>query len=116
MAKIYEAEPVGPGPYNPPRTFETKRNTIAGSPEQKHISTDLMEPQNLAMWMSRGWLKRLRNAFLKKVENLPEAVALYFAHYDFVRTHKILRVTPDIEKGVLDRLWSLNDLVEQTRL
>jgi len=37
---------------------------------------------------------RLTNAFSKKVENLWAAVSLHFAHYNFVRLHKTLRVTP----------------------
>ena len=43
---------------------------------------------------------RLTNAFAKKVENLHAAVALHFAHYNFVRLHKTLRVTPDMAAGV----------------
>ena len=43
---------------------------------------------------------RLTNAFAKKVENLHADVALHFAHYNFVRLHKTLRVTPDMAAGV----------------
>jgi hypothetical protein len=39
-------------------------------------------------------------------------VALYAAWYNFVRIHKTLRVTPAIEAGVTDRLWSLEDIVQ----
>jgi hypothetical protein len=37
---------------------------------------------------------RLTNAFSKKVENLHAAVALHFAHYNFVRLHRSLNVAP----------------------
>jgi hypothetical protein len=37
---------------------------------------------------------RLTNAFSKKVENHKAAVALHFAHYNLVRLHSSLRVTP----------------------
>jgi hypothetical protein len=57
---------------------------------------------------------RLTNAFSKKFENLRAAVALHFAHYNFVRVHRSLRVTPAMEARVCDRLWSLNELVERT--
>lgn len=57
---------------------------------------------------------RLTNAFSKKVENLRAAVSLHFAHYNFVRVHQTLRVTPAMEAGVSDRLWSLRELVEHT--
>ena len=55
---------------------------------------------------------RLTNAFSKKVENLKAAVALHFAHYNFVRIHKTLAVTPAMEAGVDNRLWKIEDLIE----
>ena len=75
-----------------------------------------MERQNLTMRMSMRQLTRLTNAFSKKVENLQAAVALHFAHYNFVRVHKSLRITPVMAAGVSDRLWSLEGLVEQTSI
>ena len=57
---------------------------------------------------------RLTNAFSKKVENLRAAVSLHFAHYNFVRVHRSLRVTPAMEAGVSNRLWTLEELVEET--
>jgi hypothetical protein len=56
----------------------------------------------------------LNNGFSKKVENLKVAVSLHFAHYNFVRLHKSLRVTPAMAAGVSDRLWTLEELVGQT--
>jgi len=49
----------------------------------------------------------------KKLEDLKAAVALHFAHYNFVRVHSSLRVTPAMEAGVTNRLWSIGDLLEQ---
>jgi len=54
---------------------------------------------------------RLTNAFSKKIDNLKAAVALHFAHYNFVRIHGSLRVTPAMAAGVTDRLWSIRDLM-----
>ena len=69
----------------------------------------------ISLWrMSMRRFTRLTNAFSKKVENLRAAVSLHFAHYNFVRVHRSLRVTPAMEAGVSDRLWSLNELVERT--
>jgi hypothetical protein len=66
------------------------------------------------MRMSMRRFTRLTNAFSKKIENLAAAVSLHFAHYNFVRVHRTLRVTPAMEAGVSDRLWSLDELVERT--
>jgi hypothetical protein len=78
---------------------------IAGNPDPAHISTSLIERQNLTARMSMRRFTRLTNAFSKKVENLP-AVSLHFAHYNFVRVHRTLRVTPAMEARVSDRLYS----------
>jgi hypothetical protein len=52
---------------------------------------------------------RLTNAFSKKLANHVHALSIYFMHYNFVRIHQTLRVTPAMEAGVTDRLWSLED-------
>ena len=105
--KIYEAEPTGPGRYSPPRVKRQQKTVVVGNPNQCHISTSLVERQNLTMRMSMRRFTRLTNAFSKKVENLRAAVSLHFAHYNFVRIHKTLRMTPAMAAGVSDRLWSL---------
>jgi hypothetical protein len=50
----------------------------------------------------------------QKFENLQAAVSLHFAHYNLVRLHKTLRVTPAMAANVTDRVWSLQELVERT--
>jgi hypothetical protein len=85
---------------------------IQGAPNRSKISTSYIERQNLTMRMSMRRFTRLTNAFSKKLENLKAAVALHFAHYNFVRIHKTLRVTPAMEAGVTNRLWSIGDLLE----
>ena len=82
-------------------------------PYQAHISTSYVERQNLTMRMNMRRFTRLTNAFSKKVENLKAAVALHFAHYNFVRPHSALRMTPAMAAGVTPTLWSLRDLMEE---
>ncbi len=38
------------------------------------------------------------------------ALALHFMHYNFARIHKTLRVTPAMEAGVADHVWSLEEI------
>jgi IS1 family transposase len=114
IVKFYDAEPIGPGRYAPPRVTGVERTVIAGNPDQAHISTSHVERQNLTMRMSMRRFTRLTNAFSKKLENLQAAVALHFSHYNLVRLHKTLRVTPAMAAGVSDRLWSLEELVDRT--
>jgi hypothetical protein len=70
------------------------------------VSTSYVERQNLTMRMQMRRFTRLTNAFSKKPENLPAAVALHFAHYNFVRRQQTLRCTPAMAAKVTDRLWS----------
>jgi len=53
---------------------------------------------------------RLTNGFSKKVENLASAVALHFMYYNFGRVHRRLRVTPSMEAGIADHVWSLEEI------
>jgi IS1 family transposase len=112
IVKFYDAEPVGAGRYSPPHVVKTAKTVITGSPSQRHISTSLVERQNLTMRMSMWRFTRLTNAFSKKVENLQAAVALHFAHYNLIRVHKSLRTTPAMAAGVETRLWSMQELIE----
>jgi hypothetical protein len=56
-------------------------------------------------------VQRLTNAFSKKVHNHACAMALHFLYYNFVRIHRILKVTPAMAAGVTDRLWEVADMV-----
>jgi hypothetical protein len=112
--RFYDAEPIGPGRYAPPRVVSQQKVVVAGSPDRRHISTNLIERQNLTMRMSMRRFTRLTNGFSKKVENLRAAVSLHFAHYNFVRKHKTLRMTPAMAAGVSGQLWSLEELVDRT--
>jgi hypothetical protein len=40
------------------------------------------------------------------------AVALYFMFYNFARVHQTLRVTPAMEAGVSDHVWSIAEIVD----
>ena len=73
------------------------------------ISTSYAERQNLTMRMAMRRFTRLTNAFSKNVANHEAAVALDFMHYNFVRIHQTLRVTPAMAASVTDRLWSIED-------
>lgn len=112
IVKCYEAEAIGPGRYSPPHVVAADRISMAGSPDPDHISTSFVERQNLTMRMSMRRFTRLTNAFSKKLENLKGAVALHFAYYNFCRIHKTLRVTPAMEAGVSDHIWSIGELLE----
>ena len=84
---------------------------ISGNPDERHISTSYVERQNLTMRMAIKRFARLTLAFSKKLENLKAAFALHFAHYNFVRVHGTLRVTPAMAAGIASCIWNVEDLV-----
>lgn len=111
LIKLYENDPEPEKRYSPAKCCGIETRIISGAPDEDHISTSFVERQNLTMRMGMRRMTRLTNGFSKKVENLEHAVALHFMHYNFIRLHKTLRVTPAMAAGVTDRLWSIGDLV-----
>lgn len=82
-----------------------------GKPDDAHISTSYAERMNLQIRMGMRRFTRLTNAHSKKVENHGHALALYFMYYNFARIHQTLRVTPAMQAGVTDHVWSLEEIV-----
>jgi IS1 family transposase len=111
LVKIYGAAPdAGQGRYSPAECTGARKTRIEGNPDPKHVSTSYVERQNLTMRMSMRRFTRLTNAFSKKIENHAHAVALHFMWYNFGRIHKSLRVTPAIQAGISDHVWTLEEL------
>jgi hypothetical protein len=90
---------------------KTEVVSVLGDPDPKRICTSIVERQNLTMRMQIRRLTRLTNAFSKKWENLWAALCLHFAYYNFCRIHKTLRVTPAMECGIADHVWTIHELL-----
>ena len=111
LQKVYRADPQPQRRYSPAKIASSQMAVVAGNPNPRHISTSFVERQNLTMRMSMRRFTRLTNGFSKKVENHAAAVALHYMNYNFARIHKTLRVTPAIEAGISDHVWSLEEVV-----
>jgi IS1 family transposase len=111
LVKLYGEAPQTEARYSPPTCLGARKEIINGFPERRYISTSFAERQNLNMRMSMRRFTRLTNAFSKKIENLEAAVALHFMYYNFARVHQTLRITPAMEAGVTDHVWSLAEIV-----
>lgn len=99
------------GRYSPAECIGTKKVVVTGNPDPQFISTSYVERQNLSMRVSMRRFTRLTNAFSRKIENHAAMVALYFMWYNFGRVHQTLRVTPAMEAGVTDHVWSAEEIV-----
>jgi IS1 family transposase len=112
LHKIYGASNDTPeARYSPAKCIGCDMKTVIGNPDYEHVSTAYVERQNLTMRMSMRRFTRLTNGFSKKIDNHGHAVALHYMHYNFCRVHKTLRVTPAMEAGIADHVWSMEELV-----
>jgi len=119
VVKTYSVTPLGnfaaPAAvrYSPAEVVKVEKNIISGSPDIARITTSHIEKQNHTLRMHCRRLTRLTNAFSKKIENFEAAVALNFAYYNFVKTHKAIRMTPAMAAGVENSHWTVAELIER---
>jgi IS1 family transposase len=111
LVKLYGSPVENEKRYSPARIIGVQAATISGDPDYRHVSTSYIERQNLTMRMSMRRFTRLTNGFSKKVENHIAAIAIHYLHYNFCRIHQTLRVTPAMEAGVSNHVWSLSELI-----
>ncbi len=97
--------------YSPAECVGTRTRVVEGSPERGHVSTSHVERHNLTMRMGMRRFTRLTNGFSKKLENHLHMLSLYFVHYNFVRIHKSLRMTPAMAAGATETLHDMEWLV-----
>ncbi|MGI0135047.1 MAG: IS1 family transposase [Candidatus Micrarchaeaceae archaeon] len=112
LVKMYSNdrhETASPAWYGPAKVTCAMPQPIMGQPAWEHISTSYIERRNLTMRMQR--FTRLTNAFSKKLDNLKAQIALHFAHYNWCRVHRTLRVTPAMEAGLATHVWSPTELL-----
>ena len=112
LIKIYGNAPEGAEVrYSPAQCMGARKGAVTGKPDFSHVSTSFVERQNLTMRMSMKRFARLSNGFSKKVENHEHMVALHYMYYNFARIHQSLRVTPAMEAGVADHVWSIDEII-----
>jgi transposase-like protein/IS1 family transposase len=111
LIKVYGTPRDGEQRYSPAQIISTEAVPVMGNPDPQRICTSHVERQNLSIRMGMRRMTRLTNAFSKKWENLETAYALWFAFYNFCRVHKTLRVTPAMEQGITDHVWTIAELI-----
>ncbi|MGB6535146.1 MAG: helix-turn-helix domain-containing protein [Xanthobacteraceae bacterium] len=112
LVKVYGPAPEGQRRYSPAECIGTVKHRVEGNPDPKHVSTSYAERQNLNIRMGNRRMTRLTNAFSKKAANHDHMMAIYFMHYNFVRIHQTLKVTPAMAAGVSAKLWEMSDMVK----
>jgi hypothetical protein len=111
LIKLYGAPTDSPDTrYSPAQCIGIRTGILSGNPDRQHISTSFVERQNLNLRMGVRRFTRLTNAFSKKIENHAAAVAIWFMYYNFCRVHQTLRVTPAMESGISNHVWTIEEL------
>ena len=113
VVKSYETEPAGSGRYSPPKVSEIAKTAVRGNPDLDMASTSYVERQNLTIRMTNRRMTRLTNAFSKKLSHHKAAMALNLTYYNLCRVHRSLRVTPAMEAGITDHVWSVEELLDE---
>ncbi len=111
LVKLYGNDRESEARYSPAECIGCREVVVSGNPDPNHISTSFIERQNLTMRMSMRRFTRLTNAFSKKLENHIASIAIHYMHYNFCRVHQTLRVTPAMEAGIADHVWSISELI-----
>jgi IS1 family transposase len=112
VVKHYEAEPLGEGRYAPPRCTSVDKRAETGNPDMERATTSHVEAAHLHFRMRNKRAARLGNAFSKSLKHLTAATAMYYAHYNLVRRHYSIKTAPAVAAGLIDRPWTLRQLVE----
>jgi hypothetical protein len=98
--------------YSPAEVVDSVPCEIMGRPVKDRTCTSHIERQNLSIRMGMRRMTRLTNAFSKRWSNLEAAYSLWFAYHNFCRRHQTLRISPAIETGITDHLWSVSELLQ----
>lgn len=111
LIKFYSMPQMDEIRYSPARMVEAMPVPMSGNPDPKKICTSHVERFNLTLRMSIRRMTRLTNGFSKRVENHKAAISLQIAYYNLSRVHQSLRVTPAMEAGITDHIWTLPELL-----
>jgi IS1 family transposase len=116
IVKVFGSTPSA-GRYSPGQLLSVDIESVMGNPDERHISTSLVERQNLTMRMSMRRFTRLTNAFSKKLEFHMYAIALHYTYYNFCRAHGTLSkkagkpTTPAMAAGLAVKPWTVEDML-----
>jgi len=103
--------------YSPSPIVGARKESVLGRPDKKRICTSHTERNNGSIRCFTKRMGRLTYCFSKKWDNHEAALGLYFAHFNYCRTHSALYVkgvgpqTPAMASGLTDRVWTMQELL-----
>lgn len=111
--KVFANEEENPEQrYAPGRVISVEKRVVSGSPDESRITTSHAERNNLTLRTDARRFTRLSLGFSKSLRHLEAAVSLHYAAHNWTRVNATTRVTPAMEAGLTDRVWSIAELLE----
>lgn len=93
-------------------TYTIKKPVIiSGKPNKKKISTSYIERQNLTMRLGIERLTRKTLCFSKSLKYLKAAIYLHYFHYNFIRNHRTIKMTPAMAAEISGHILSWDNFV-----
>lgn len=111
LRKIYGRSEPGPEYYAGGTVIAAVPKVRNGNPDFSRISTSHVERTNLSVRCHVRRFARKTNAISKSLNNLKAAVTLYVAWYNFCRVCQTIRVTPAMQAGLTDHIWTFGELL-----
>ncbi len=111
LQKVYGRLEAGPEWYGGGKVIAAVPKLRTGNPDFSRISTSHIERANLTVRMHLRRFARKTNAISKTLPNLRAAVALFVTWYNLCRVNSAVRVTPAMQAGITDHVWSLHELI-----
>lgn len=112
FVKFYaKAQTSGPEWNAPTVCIDAVTVPVAGNPKATEIFTSHIDRMNLFVRMRHRRYTRLTNAFSKALKHLKAAVSVLTCWYSFCHALGSIRVTPTLETGPTDHVWSVRELL-----
>ena len=97
------------------RWVRINKQVISGEVDEDDISTSLVERHNLTLRQFNRRLTRKTNGYSRCEDHLVAAVALHFAHYNYVWEVSTLKTTPAVAAGIAGKPFSWCELFDLVR-
>lgn len=96
--------------YSQPTLEATSKRIISGNPDLEKVSTSCIERHNRTVRMGIRRMGRAQEAHSKTYEHHRAAMSVWHMFYNFGRIHQTLRVTPAMEAGLTDHVWTIEEI------
>ena len=100
--------------FNPMVVVGIKRKSRIGNPDLKMATTCHAERMNLSLRTFTARFVRRSIKFSKKLENHKHAVAIFTAHFNFIRKHSAHGATPAQAANLTDHQWTIEEMLSAT--